>query len=177
MASPKSIFRSSMEAWHRRRRATALPLAWNVGALAADLRAEVQAAEQQGLLDPRLLDDFEAELVTMMLQALPPVMAAPRDAVGFGVAEAVFGRVVYTNGLDRQLATGASAVAEVAVEEAVSVVAAAVLLRFCGARVPPEPQWPSRDGTVGVGPSVGPPGDIVGGERPDDDDDDSGVNP
>ncbi len=171
-----------MEAWHRRRRTTAVPLNWDVAAVASDLRAEVQAAEDLGLLDPRLLDDFEAELVAMMMNALPPVMAGPRDAVGFGAAEAVFGRVVYSNGLDRQLATGASAVAEVAVEEAVSVVAGAVLLRFCGARVPPEPQWPPRDVTVCLrpkieAPDVRPPGDIVDGSRPGDDDDDGGVDP
>lgn len=172
MSAPKSIYRTASDAWYRRKRASAVPRTWDVGALAEDLRAEVAAAEEDGLLDPRLLDDYEADVVALLERTLPTTLGEVRDAVGVGVAERVFGDRVYKNRLDKQLATGAAAVADVVVEEALMVVASAVSLRFYATQRKLEPVWPPgpRGGVNG-----GRPGDQALREAPEAAPDDAGL--
>lgn len=172
MSAPKSIYRTASEAWQRRKRASAVPRTWDVGALAEDLRAEVAAAEEQGLLDPRLLDAYEMDLVALLERTLLTTLGEVRDVVGVGVAERVFGDRVYKNRLDKQLATGAAAVAEVVLEEALMVVASAVSLRFYGTQRTLEPVWPPRPRGGGNG---GRPGDQALGGPPEEAPGDAGL--
>ena len=103
---------------------------WDRLAVAEAVAAEVREAEQACLLDPRLLDDFEASLVDLIESEIARGLAGCRDSIGISVAEAVFGETDYKNRLDRQLATGAAAVAEAAIEEALVVAATGVALRL-----------------------------------------------
>lgn len=64
--------------------------------------------------------------------------------VGLTVAESVFGDRDYGNRLDRQLATGAAAVGELVVEEALTVALGHSVLRLSLVPEVPSPVWPGR---------------------------------
>ena len=130
MPAPKGLFRRAVDARAQRREAAGTPLMWDGPAVAGAVAAEVREAEQACLLDPRLLDDFEASLVDLIEAEVARGLAGCRDGVGGAVADGIFGETNYRNRLDRQLATGAAAVADVAIEEALFVAASAVAMRL-----------------------------------------------
>ena len=142
MPARKSIYRVAAEFWRHRQRFSALPRKWDGAIVAGEVRGLVAEAEILGLLDPRLLDAFEADVVEVIERTITEGLGEARDLVGMAVAEKVFGDRIYLNRLDRQLATGAAAVGEAVVEEALAVVAAAVSLRIFAERRTPKPVWP-----------------------------------
>ena len=139
LPAPKGLFRRAVDARAQRREAAGTPLMWDGPAVAGAVAAEVREAEQACLLDPRLLDDFEASLVDLIEAEVARGLAACRDGVGGAVADRIFGETNYRNRLDRQLATGAAAVADVAIEEALFVAASAVAMRLVLKPVVAEP--------------------------------------
>ena len=162
MAGPRSFHRSAAEAWQRRKRVSAAPLKWEGVALAVELRAEVAAAEEAGLLDPRLLDGYEADLINLIEGLVSAELAPLRGVVGARVAERVFGDKDYRNRLDRQLATGAAAVAEAALEGQLVLAASAVSLRAFVSQRALRPARPTpRSGALPGG--AGPADDREGG--------------
>ena len=170
MPAPKTIYRAALDARASRRAAAGVPRRWDVGAVAAQLRDQVRHAADLGLLDPRLLDDYQADLESLIERALSGGLVEAGRRVGETAAERVFGDRDYGNRLDRQLATGASAVGELAVEEALTVAVGYAVLRLSLVPEIPSPVWPGRADGSGEAAGV----DELGGDDDPADPDDEG---
>lgn len=70
MPAPKSIYRAALDARASRRAAAGVPRRWDVTAVAGRLRDQVREAEDAGLLDPRLLDDYQSDLEALIERAM-----------------------------------------------------------------------------------------------------------
>ena len=112
---------------------------WDPQAYRDELFDVATEAERLGLVDDALsevLDGFEADLLRSFSAFVEAEAPAAAEAIGCGVAEAVFGSKDYKNRLDRQMAVGAAAVGLSAVEDAVALALDVTLRRLLVGEAP-----------------------------------------
>ena len=142
MPTAKTLVLKARDAWERRRALAMTPDVWDRECVDLKLRSEVQAAEEAGLFDPRLLDSFEDKMVDLLLGQVARHLDPLREGVGDAIAESTFGGTDYRNRLDRQLATGAAAAADMAIEEALFLGVAYAGVLIAEQNVALRPAWP-----------------------------------